>query len=392
MININKYESEPIFIQLREKFPEHPVTIITEPSALHDYVYGHAHNRQLIFRGCVFTYPFEFSELLEISGANDILGVNFKYCLFEDIVSIRRIDIGFQVFMSDICFNSGMDILNAHFRMIFSLKQTVFKSNFFILGATFDSSVVLDTVSANRIEIARSDFNKELSCLIFKDVSEFRIEGINVRRLNFHTFIKTHLVLIDISISDFFKCYDMSLEGLNINGLSFLNGYLLAGNLNVERINRETSRLIKHEAYRANNQILGIEYKVREMNEYMKEVRHWKTASTYLLLLFNRWSNNFGKSWTRGILFTVVCWVLFYGTFVVLRDIVGNQSILSTTEYIKEFVNYLWLLNGLSGLLDDTGNTCWWLAIVLVVVFVLGKILIGYGIYQTIAAFRRLSK
>lgn len=392
MIDINKYEAELVFVQLRKKYSEHPITIIAGPHDLHDYALGHMRNHQLMFRGCVFTYPFEIIELVDISRVRSVFEMNYEYCLFEDLVRIQRIDLEFQLSMSDVCFNSNMNIVDAHFKMVFILERAVFKNNLFILGATFDSTVGLDSVSAHQIEVTRSDFNRELNCLAFEDVNMLRMEGTNVQRLNFHTFSKTSVNLIDISISNFFRCYDLSLRMLNMNGIAIHNGYLLVKKLNVERTNQETCRLIKHEAYRANDQILGMEYKVREMKEYMKEVRHWKTASTYLLLLLNKWSNNFGKSWTRGSLFTFVCWISCFGIFVVLRDFVGDHSVQSITGYIKESVNYLWLLNGLSGLLDDTGNTCWWLAIMLVVVFVLGKILIGYGIYQTISAFRRFGK
>lgn len=192
--------------------------------------------------------------------------------------------------------------------------------------------------------------------------------------------------------STYFLMKDTKISRLDFSNLHLHENSLEFYNVIIKNIDRKSARIIKSEAIRANDVVLAIEYEVREMEEYRKEKKHWRSAGTYLLLWLNKWSNYYGKCWWQGVIFTVVCWMFFYGLFVVLRDIIENQPMLSAIEYIKESVNYLWLLNGLSGLLEDTGNTCWWLVIILVVIFVLGKILIGYGIYQTVAVFRRLSK
>ena len=105
-----------------------------------------------------------------------------------------------------------------------------------------------------------------------------------------------------------------------------------------------------------------------------------------ILLKLNTFSNNNGLSWFRGILFTFFVWFFFYSLFIMCRDGIGNTFFLNIPRYQEEFLKYLWLPNGFDGLFSAK------LSLGATSVFILGKIFIGYGIYQTISAFRKYGK
>ena len=66
------------------------------------------------------------------------------------------------------------------------------------------------------------------------------------------------------------------------------------------------------------------------------------------------------------------------------KDGIGSTFIWLDPIYLKQAISYFWLFNGMEGL-DELSSTSW----LEIIPFLLGKIFIGYGIYQTISAFRK---
>ncbi|MUP40124.1 pentapeptide repeat-containing protein [Labilibaculum euxinus] len=209
---------------------------------------------------------------------------------------------------------------------------------------------------------------------------------------------------------------------------------------------RKTARLLKDSALKSGNTIDGLNYKAKEMALYQKEliskikpslelktllsnllnsikrkivlsvlfaipaiiialISHqilntliafliisvfiWTSVGLFLnemiVLLLNTISNKNGLSWFRGLTFTLVAWILFYGLFIMSRDGIGDVFFLSIETNREGFINYLWLPSGLKDLFNDSKTTSWLSSSI----FILGKIAIAYGIYQTITAFRK---
>ena len=102
------------------------------------------------------------------------------------------------------------------------------------------------------------------------------------------------------------------------------------------------------------------------------------------ILYLNKWSNSHGNNFLKGILFTLAMWFVFFSWFIITRDGIGKNFIWTDGQYLKEAVNYLWIFNGIEEIVKN--NSVTWKNII---PYFLGKILITYGIYQTIAAFRK---
>ncbi|MEI8075982.1 MAG: pentapeptide repeat-containing protein [Bacteroidota bacterium] len=115
---------------------------------------------------------------------------------------------------------------------------------------------------------------------------------------------------------------------------------------------------------------------------FFKAIPLWE----YILLKLNTLSNNNGLSWFRGILFTLGVWFIFFNWFAMIKYGIGDTFIWTDEYYLKKAIDFLWLFSGIKGLSKDSAT---WAEII---PFIFGKIFIGYGIYQTISAFRKYGK
>src|SRR5665648_349991 len=200
-----------------------------------------------------------------------------------------------------------------------------------------------------------------------------------------------------------FDCYQVHFEYSVFNGEFQANG--------MKFINDDkTARVLKEAALKSGNSIDALEYRRKEMQLFKKEVNKSNRRSTKLLLSLNGLSNNHGTDWIKGIIFTSICWAGSYLLFLItsrLGDIyywLSGQSI--TWTFLQDFSNgigYLWSLDFLSTLTEwivqFEFTTAWWLNVLkpvqfifVILFYILGKILIGYGIYQTISAFRKYGR
>ena len=112
----------------------------------------------------------------------------------------------------------------------------------------------------------------------------------------------------------------------------------------------------------------------------------------YTLLFFNRISSSFGESWGQGIIFTcIAAWIFFilinfWGLSNGPLFEWGWQGWDSFGLVWNKYLKILNVLNFNDSLpdfkLNATGET----------LFLLSKIFVGYGIYQTISAFRKYGK
>ena len=60
-------------------------------------------------------------------------------------------------------------------------------------------------------------------------------------------------------------------------------------------------------------------------------------------------------------------------------------------DFWPDAFEFLWLPQGIKKLSDSTANLSWF-TIPIVAFFIIGKILIAYGVFQTVSAFRKHGK
>jgi hypothetical protein len=158
---------------------------------------------------------------------------------------------------------------------------------------------------------------------------------------------------------------------------------------------------LKNQALAKNDNINALLYRKYEMNSYLSEI--WNSRINFgdiVILFFNWLSNNHGYSWFRGLIFTFGVWIFFFSFFKMSVD---NFSFIHATKYHfmllersfwTDAFDFLWLPQGLKGLTENLNiNNLNKISYILMALsFILGKILIAYGIYQTVSAFRKHGK
>lgn len=118
----------------------------------------------------------------------------------------------------------------------------------------------------------------------------------------------------------------------------------------------------------------------------------FNSAKDNILLFFNKISNDFGTNWVQGVCFTIIMAGI---TFIVMAAVSGYTISLSENALQNSFISFLKIINILDlKPFDDKnkdslfGNMS---SLTLLFLFI-GRILIGYGYYQTIQAFRKYGK
>ena len=176
----------------------------------------------------------------------------------------------------------------------------------------------------------------------------------------------------------------------------------IVGNFNVEKtefndyVNSQTLVKLKNEAIKKNDTIKALEYKGEEMVKYRGELRKkgiFKNLKERFLITLNTCSNNNGQSWTRGLVFTLGLAVFF----CLLLDFGAESRIYCTWNGWDSckiiFERFLAVINIFHFETDsESASEALKLNIGGNYIFFLSKIVVGYGIYQTIAAFRKYGK
>jgi hypothetical protein len=183
----------------------------------------------------------------------------------------------------------------------------------------------------------------------------------------------------------------------------FQKGLLLPCNddlLNTSGVHSSVWCTLKDQAISKNDYKLANIYKRNELNSYIEEIKNQKLLfEERIALIFNQISNNHGFSWVRGLLFTIVSWFGFYLLYYLFSNsysvfwVPEKYLFIMKAEFWSDAIEFLWLPHGLGNLADQLKKSTSFLQnLGMVISFLLGKIFIAYGIYQTISAFRKFGK
>jgi uncharacterized protein YjbI with pentapeptide repeats len=320
---------------------------------------------------------------------------------YSDKITIRNDinEFGYEVFYCNlkIPFRSETTIYSygAYFELVefedyAQFIGSVFESEYSFNKAVFHSSVNFITVDFETKQFSKLKFSFYRT--IFKrDVSFYNSYFFSLASFKSATFYEG----VDIGRAEFANI-DLSDVELKGDG-KFINYHQAVFH---KANNRITGLYLKQNAIKMNDSVSELLFKKMEMDAYRRslisDIPEMKTSALktilnriniladLIILHLNKLSNSYGNSYLRGIIFTFTIWIFFFSWFIMKRDGMGSSFIWTDGEYLKEAVNYFWLFSGIDGL--TIGRTVTWGQIF---PFFCGKILIAYGIYQTITAFRK---
>lgn len=331
---------------------------------------GIVFNQDLNFIGATFKKKVQFSELVfkgylrlfEASFQKDVhfanLELNNKSIFFTGKDDKTKFEG--NLYFQDVVF------YEAKFWDFVFKKDVVFLNTVFNCPAFFNNSKFLGKTSFSSLEtIGLTEF-KDKVYFDNAEISELKLE-----RLTFEKLVSFNYATIKNISIDNVHCvgYPLSLDGTKLNAVK----------------NEGTARFLKSEAMKSNNPFLIAELNAKEMTMHYNELKWKNKFFDKLAFCFNKNSTNFGERWEKGVWFIFLSWIISFSLIVMIRDGIGWTFIWFDNDYLKEAINFLWKF----GNLDVLGNSCVGFQIF---VFTLGKILIAYGVYQTIAAFRKYGK
>jgi len=312
--------------------------------------------------------------------------------------------------LTNCLFKENVDFRNSTFEGNVSFKESIFKSKTRFHCSIFNKSVNFqNTTFMNLVDFYLSTFNDTqkfyltdfLDVTIFSNVTFNKQVQFLYNKISEKTFVSFENAVFnqsfDISRSNFW----CRLQVWGIRTKVIPNEFWLYETNKIKKVDveltsnslksiRESYRRIKQEFRNNNNNIEALRFQEYEMVLYEKELKYEEQRKTddRIVLWLNKWSNNFGTSWVRGLKFTFIITLIFYLIFLLT---ISNQlyfkfDIEGIGNWLKSFFEFL---NITTWNYKPFGieNYTWGY-----IVLFIGRMFISYGYYQTIQAFRKYGK
>jgi len=272
--------------------------------------------------------------------------------------------------------NSGFD----NFKNVSFNGQSFFNNTLFENQVSFNQSIFEDSVSFTDSKLNKN-CHVDFSGVCFK------------KRVFFDYSLFKSMVFNNSEFKDMASFQYLKVEQLIISRVAFFNGANFL-NATIAKSDRETFQVIKHEFEKLNNKVEVLNYQAREMIAYERELNIKSKRWDFVLLKLNRISNKHGLSWSRGVLFTLSCGIIFFAAYIFSLNSLPfkwgwqnfNSFYSASGIIIKYFIRFLIITHDLDFMQNYQPTALSFL------IDFLGKVFIGYGIYQTIQAFRKYGK
>lgn len=282
-----------------------------------------------------------------------------------------------------------------------------FIDDLFLLGNTIKNKSNIKKCEFNRIKTNHSVFNNDFEFInsdfkgvaLFENSANLNNSSLIFLNVNFEkqvSFENSNLFFVKFE-SVFFKeivsfqtmeCEYLDFNKSHFDKVGFFNDLTIKS---PEKCTIGTLRTIKNQLNKTENKIDYLKFSVFEFNNLKSDKK--TTKGDYVLLWLNEYSNNFGTSWVRGVCFTLIFSVFFFLILLILNSyLVSNYplciNLYNKPEKFSFTLNYFLKFVFNLGLNDKEIQSNGWLYLI----FIFAKIFIGYGIYQTIQAFRKYGK
>lgn len=282
-----------------------------------------------------------------------------------------------------------------------------FIDDLFLLGNTVNGKSDIKKCEFNRINTKYSVFDNDIEfsdsdfkgIALFENTSNLQNSSLKFFNVNFEkkvSFESSNLFSVKFE-SVFFKeivsfqtmeCEYIDLNKTHFDKVGYFNDLTIKS---PEKCTIATLRTIKNQLNKTENKIDYLKFSVFEFNNLKSNKK--TTKSDYTLLWLNEYSNNFGTSWIRGVCFTLIFSVFFFIILLIVNSYLDSNyplclNLNNEAEKFSFTLNYFLKFVFNFGLNDKEIQSNGWLYLI----FIFAKIFIGYGIYQTIQAFRKYGK
>lgn len=378
--------------------------IIKDSEILEDFVI-HSKTVDLSFLNCVFKGDVSFDGKIKVQLRLfncDFQNINFENSIFTSKFRMQKCVVNGAIEFNNASFEDLCDLYSSEFKKTVIFYKTDFIGNLVLSSAEFHSNVLFTyTLIEKLLILQRTRFRKGLDISLMINNGEIKAFGLSLN--DFDT-------IQDTSNDDKYDVF-VSNEGLIPNDNK-----------------RETFRILKNQMIIQNDHILAVKYRKLESNVYRRQLLDSITfgyrykivgnlkkinlkkiilyswfvefrkgltkIEDFFILLLNFISNDFKNSWLRGFGFTVIVSIVFFSWMLSFVDYYSFGFDLEESPgiLIENAYNYFIFLNPLHKIsefenilesVDDNIKYKFYL------VDYIARIVISYGIYQTIQAFRK---
>jgi len=335
----------------------------------------------------------------------------FDYCSFEGFLSSetsREDNMSFlnahftkssfrDAVLPNACFNNAVFDGDATFdRSTLHYNITLGAGNFFNVlfnegayfnGTDFTKGAMFNGSTFKNTTIFLGCNHGHLDCTA--DFSGSRFE----KRSFFDSSRFKVLVLKQVEFSEVVSFASMYCGELKLSKTVFLQ-YADFLDVQIQTGSRDTFRAIKNEFLRHNNSVEALVYQARELRIYENSLTWKQKPKEKIVLFLNKISNDFGTNWVRGLIFTVTFSIFFFIVytfslphFPVKFGWSSWQSFFDAINIsLKYFFKFFIITHDLEFMREYGSNAYSYF------IDSIARIFIGYGIYQTVAAFRKYGK
>ncbi len=144
---------------------------------------------------------------------------------------------------------------------------------------------------------------------------------------------------------------------------------------------RDGYNQLKTIAQKQNDRRMFLHYQAAELESYFRTISFKETPATWFQLFAMKWSNDFGTKWTWGVVFVLVVNLLMVSLSYCFRPLQINAE--GVGNFLSGYLSSISSLITVPKYFQSNWEVNW---------FYIGRIPLAFGIYQTIAAFRKFGK
>lgn len=392
----------------------------------------------ITFEDCKFNCLIEFSSChllnLSITSIKGIQDIKISNCTFDSVkinsfneelngkLILRGITIKNNIDFSNLNISKGQLILNfkenkSEIHKISTFENSSFEHAYFT-SCHFgeDSNFTNFHIGKNclflqcefkKVSFEESDFGNEIffnNCKFYSysgfencknlNTTKFKISSCLFKSFpHFNESEFHHFEILHTTFERKVSFDSIKINSINLNQVTFLQGaYFDDIKINdIEDCDRKTIRTIKQELQKAENRIDFNRFRAYELAAHYKEL-DWKWNSGFIdksILYVTKISTDFGNSWRKALRFTVIGGFSIYLLLYILENrnyLIDLSNYDNWARLFSGFFRFLLVTDFYNPLETDRiylTNPFSWL------IFIFGKIVIAFGIYEMIQSFRK---
>lgn len=294
-------------------------------------------------------------------------------------------------------------IINKNEANLLFFENTNFGAKLELCNNDIKSFAHIAKCNFQKLDISKSNFGIELllqenefnDTCIFEKLSNDLKTTIEIKQCNFNKYVyfdksKIYRLIIDsVFFQQIVSFQDMSCNSLKFNRIHF-DKIAFFNDIEIKNINNcdlRTIRTIKNQLLKVENKIDYLKFRAYEMEIHRKNLKSEKSSiATHnrILLKLNKITSSYNESWVRGLFMTLVYGFTLYIPLYFSKFNEPISSILFNTFWTGYFKFLIPNFNSPFG--NDLNS---WYEYMF---FIIGKIMIGFGIYETIQSFRKYGK